>query len=147
MFLVNLKLSNKRIAIIFIIIVAAAISVISLRLNFLNKPEENGVQCSTESEVKEYLLSFGLELGDCSVDEITVPFEFNDVYKNYNKIQISQGFDLANYKGRQLHRFTFSVQNHPDGDKVFAEVLIYENKIVGADIYSTDLDGFMAPLK
>lgn len=147
MFFVNLKLSNKRIAIIFVTIVAAAMLVIFLRLKFLSKPRESSIQCSTQSEVREYLLSFGLELGDCSVDDITVPFDFNDVYKNYNKIQISQGFNLANYKGKQLNRFTFSLQNHPHGDKVFAEVLIYEKQIVGADIYSTDLEGFMAPLK
>ncbi len=147
MFSINLKLSNKRIAVIFIVFVVAVISVVLLRLYFLNKPTENGIECSTEVDVNEYLASFGLQLGECTVDEIIVPYEFNDVYKNYNKIQQSQGFDLADYKGKKLFRYTFSVQNYPDSDSVFAEVLIYRKQIVGADIYSTDLDGFIVPLK
>lgn len=147
MFSVNLKLSNKCIAIIFFVFIVASIFVISLRLNFLDKSIVEGVECSTETEVQEYLNSFGLQLGECTVDDITVPYEFNDVYKGYNNIQKSQGFDLAEYKGKTLQRYTFSVQNHPDGERVFAEVLIYKKIIVGADVYSTDSDGFIAPLK
>ena len=113
----------------------------------MNKSPVSGVECSTETEVREYLNSFGLKLGDCAFDEVTVPYEFNDVYNNYNKIQQSQGFDLTELKGKAVHRYTFSVQNYSEGERVFAEVLIYDNKIVGADIYSTDSSGFMVPLK
>lgn len=147
MFSVNLKLSNKRIAILFITFVVLAMVVISLRLSNLNRPATVSVECSTETEVREYLASFGLQLGDCTVDEITVPYEFNDVYKSYNKIQQSQGFDLVDYKGEKLYRYTFSVQNHPESERAFAEVLLYGKRIVGADIYSTELDGFIVPLK
>jgi hypothetical protein len=68
----------------------------------LDKSVVESVECSTEAEVQEYLNSFGLQLGECTVDDITIPYEFDDVYKGYNNIQKAQGFDLAEYKGKTL---------------------------------------------
>ncbi len=147
MFSVNLKLSNRKIAVILLTFILATVVVVSLRLESFNKQTVEGITCSTEADVKEYLDSFGLQTGDCTVDEITVPFEFNDVYHNYNEIQLSQGFDLSEYKGKVLNKYTFNVLNHPDGEHIFAEVLIFEGTVVGADVYSTELDGFISPLK
>lgn len=147
MFSVNLKLTNKRIVTLLAVFALAVTLLVAVRLQSFCKGKETAVQCNSEAEVKAYLESFGLRLGECTIDQITVPFEFSEVYESYNSVQLSQGFDLSEHKGKALKRYTFAVFDHPDGDDVFAEVLLLDKKIVGADIYSTAHDGFIAPLK
>lgn len=147
MFSVNLKITNKRLTAVLLIFVLSVTVLVALRLETFAKREEPSIKCSTEDDVRMYVASFGIETGECTVDEVTVPSEFGEVYSNYNKVQLSQGFDLVEFKGKSLKRYTFEVLNHPDGDSVFAEVLLFNKTVVGADVYSTALDGFIVPLK
>lgn len=147
MFLVNLKLSNRKIAFILFLFLAITVFAIALRIEACNKTEVHAVVCTNEEELRAYIGSFELELGECRVDNVTIPYEFNDVYNNYNDIQLKQGFNLAEYKGQTVERYTFSVLNHTDGQDVFAEVLIHNQTVIGADVYSTAIEGFISPLK
>lgn len=147
MFSINFRLSNKKIVFGLIFFTVTVVLAVALRLNTFDEQLENIVECSNKTEVCEYLESFGLQLGECTADSIIVPCEFNEVYTNYNKIQLSQGFDLTEYKGKTVNRYTFAVLNHPDGDNIFAEVLIYDKIVIGADVYSIAADGFISPLK
>lgn len=110
----------------------------------------SGEVYSDVDSVCSYINSFGLEVDKLQVvqDEIIVPELFNEVYENYNNIQISQGFDLTKYKGLVLKRYTFPVTNYPEKQQnVFVEILLYQNSIVAADIYSTNAQGFIKALK
>lgn len=147
MFSINFRLSNKRFVLGLILFTATVVLAVAIRLNSFDKQSEIVVECGTEAEVCEYLESFGLQLGEFTADSITVPYEFNEVYTDYNNIQQSQGFDLSEYKGKTVNRYTFTVLNYPDVQDVFAEVLIYNKTVIGADIYSTAVDGFISPLK
>ena len=148
MFFVNLKLTKKRTFLfavfsIFILICALCVGYKS------EYNTSNSVAVGNDVEdIRNYLSSFELELGEITVDKISVPYEFNDVYTNYNLIQQSQGFDLSEFKGKDLTRYTAQITNYTDfnGD-VFAEVLVFDKIIVGADIYSTAADGFIVALK
>ena len=55
---------------------------------------------------------------------------------------------MEEYKGCTLSRYTLKVTNYSDNTKeVFAEVLTYNQRVVAADIYCTDSDGFITALK
>jgi hypothetical protein len=70
--------------------------------------------------------------------------EFDEVYQNYNQIQQEQGFDLTQYAGRQVKRYSYEVFNHPSGDQyVRANLLVYREKLVAGDVCSLQLNGFM----
>ena len=104
--------------------------------------------CSSESSVADYITSFGFEIGEAKIDEVVIPDTFNDVYNNYNDIQKSQGFDLELYKGETVSRYTYRVLNYHIPDiNVFAEVLLFDEKVIAADIYTTEVDGFISALK
>lgn len=94
----------------------------------------------------EYLSSFGFSFEAPVKDEVTVPYVFEAVYENYNAIQRSQGFDLSKYKGKTLTRYTYPLLEENRDDR-FAEILLYGDMIVGADIYSVGFDGEMTALK
>lgn len=104
----------------------------------------------TNEERIAFLKSFGWEVEGNPVEEadVTIPAEFDRVFENYNAIQRSQGFDLSKYKNRDMKRFTYRVTNYPDYEgTVFCNLLVYKNRVVGADICSSDVNGFIRGLK
>ena len=64
---------------------------------------DRGIPGKTEDERLEYLRSLGWEPCCSHMDEksILLPKEFPDVLKNYNEIQLAQGFDLTNTQARR----------------------------------------------
>lgn len=104
------------------------------------------VSASDDMQRAKFLLSYGWEVSTVPLEvvEVTIPKEFNEVYEKYNQLQISQGFDLAQYKGKAVTRYTYSVINYPDGiENVRANVLVYKNRVIGGDICTLDIRGFM----
>ncbi len=78
---------------------------------------------------------------------ITIPNEFDDVYASYNELQKKAGYDLNQYKGKTVWRYSFAVKNIPaESGMVRANVLFYQTRIIGGDVMSTALNGFMYPL-
>lgn len=149
MFIINLKFSLARIVALLIAVTALFIATVAISLERF----ENKAVSATITEgfsAYDYICSFGptVDQSGLMTDEIVVPKNFNDVYNSYNEIQKSQGFDLAKYKGCTLVRYTYPVTDYPDKEQtVFAEILTYNDIVVGADIYSTSVDGFISALK
>lgn len=148
MFLIGLRLSKKKTVVLTLALLV--IFFLSLYVGYSQeyKTTENSYFCNNTDDVAMYLSSFNIDFGEFQIDEITVPYEFSDVYSSYNLIQKEQGFDLTEYKGKTLTRYTANVKNYPDfDDDVYVEVLVYDKLIVGADIYSVSSNGFIVGLK
>lgn len=103
----------------------------------------------TNEERIALLKSFGWEVESEPKEEtdVTIPAEFDRVMENYNAIQRSQGFDLSKYKNRDLKRYTYRVTNYPNYEgTVYANLLVYKNRVVAGDICSSDVNGFILSL-
>ena len=102
---------------------------------------------SDEEKCREFLLSYGWEVGEKSDShaDVTIPAVFDKVYENYNEIQKSSGLDLLPYCGKTGTRYTFIVTNYPIdvGETVYANVIIINGKPIGGDIMTVSLSGFM----
>ncbi len=148
MFMVGFKLTKKKTAILAVVLFIVFFLSLFVGYKEEYKPTKNVFVCNNADDVATYLKSFDVDCGEFQIDEITVPYEFGEVYSSYNSIQIEQGFDLSEYKGKTLTRYTAKVNNYPDSNgDVFVEVLIYNKLIVGADIYSVSSNGFIVALK
>lgn len=93
-----------------------------------------------------FLQSFGwsVEEEPCEIRELLIPAEFGDVYEEYEKLQKEQGLSLKEYRGCLVKRYTYVVKNHPmELEYARANLLVYEEKIIGGDICSLRMDGFM----
>ncbi len=93
-----------------------------------------------------FLAQFGWEVEGEAHDtaQVTIPAEFDKIFSAYNNIQLSQGLDLAPYKSKEVTRYTYRVTNYPDYEgTVYANVFIYRNRVIGADICSADVNGFL----
>lgn len=100
----------------------------------------------TADDAANFLTQFGWEVEATPLEEvkINIPAEFDKVMNAYNELQRSQGLDLSRYKGRDVTRYTFRVTNYPDYDgTVMANVIVYKGKVIGGDLCSSDVTGFI----
>ena len=103
----------------------------------------------TEEQRQEFLTALGWVVNPepDEVVEVIIPKKFDDVYENYNNIQKEQGMDLSRYKGKRCKRYSYTVLNYPGGaQNVRLNLLVCGNKIVGGDVSSMGLDGFLQGL-
>jgi len=107
-------------------------------------PNPKGVR-SNEDRV-DYLTSYGWEVSNdpIATQELLIPEEMDESYHEYLALQNSQGFDLAKYAGDRVKRYTYEITNYPTGEAgVQANLLIYKNTVIGGEVLSPRLDGFL----
>ena len=77
-------------------------------------------------------------------EEVLIPVEFDEVLTEYNNMQKAQGFDLSKYKGKRVMRYAYGITNYPNvSENVRATIFIYKNTVIGGDVHSATMDGFM----
>lgn len=106
------------------------------------------------SKEKDYIVNFLNDYGydvtsrPVEIVRVEIPEPLDDVFENYNELQLKAGFDLHNYTGKCGTRYTYNVKNYADGtENVRANVLVIDGKIVGGDICTLNIDGFMHELR
>lgn len=107
------------------------------------------VASTTEKRV-DFLADCGWQVDPASeqAQQILIPDHFTPVYEKYNDLQRQQGYDLTKFTGRTCLLYTYSVMNYPDKEQtVIADLYVYKNQVIGGDIHSTNMNGFMIGLK
>jgi len=107
------------------------------------------VRCSDDAA--GFLGQFGwvVDAGSAESVTVTIPAEFDKIFAGYNELQKSQGLDLSKYKKKEVIRYTFKVTNYGEFEgkvyqmPVYANVLVYRNRVIGGDICSADVSGFI----
>lgn len=77
------------------------------------------------------------------IAEVDIPSKFNKTYEQYNRLQTDVGLNLEKYKGKAVKRYTYLVLNYEYEGTVLANLLIYNDRVIGGDISSAKADGFM----
>ena len=92
----------------------------------------------------DFLKSLGYSPDEQSEEseDILIPAEFSDVYKNYNDLQKESGCDLSLYKGAACTRYTYI--DTETGRRL--NLIVYKNRIIGGDSCTPSLTGDMTPL-
>ncbi len=109
----------------------------------------NSLSAVNESDVLSFISTYGWQVDDEPVEvrDVIIPETFDEVYSNYNEIQLEQGFNLEKYAGMRVKRWTYIVRNYPDttpaDDYIRINVLVSDGKVIGGDVCSVKLDGFM----
>lgn len=107
-------------------------------------PSPKGVR-SNQDRI-DYLSAYGWQVSEepIATQELLIPKEMDDSYTEYLALQNGQGFDLQKYAGKRVKRYTYEVLNYPTGESgVQANLLICKNTVVGGEVLSTRLDGFL----
>ena len=93
-----------------------------------------------------YLSEYGWEVSSepLSTEELLIPTEMDESYREYLALQSEQGFDLTQYAGKRVKRYTYEIYNYPSGEAgVQANLLVYRNTVIGGEVLSPQLNGFL----
>lgn len=156
MFIYSIKAQSIK---LFFSIVLSIVSIIAVTLFFplgsgkvpsaitvsKNSEEKNFKNIESSEDRIAFLKQFGweVEAEARDVQQITIPVKFDPIYEKYNDLQIKEGLNLKNYKGKTVKKYTYLVNNHNYEGIVYANVLIYKNRVIGGDICSAVSGGFM----
>lgn len=100
----------------------------------------------TNEDRVAYLEGYGWQVVEAplATEELLIPEEMDESYDDYLGLQASQGFDLEEYAGKRVKRYTYEITNYPTGEAgVQANLMIYRNTVVGGEVLSPQMDGFL----
>ncbi len=85
----------------------------------------------------DYLSQFGFIVSGEPIDEedLKIPKTFDSSFDSYIALQNEQGFDFENYAGKKIKRYTYELN---DNSNRMVSLLIYKNKVIGAEVFSSD---------
>lgn len=109
----------------------------------------NYTNVKTNDDRLGFLTQFGWTVDSEPLEErkVTIPSEFDRIFICYNDLQRQQGLDLAKYKNKDVMRYTYKINNYPDYDgTVYANIIVYRGKVIGGDVCSADVNGFVVTL-
>jgi len=149
MFVYSVKSSRLKLAAL-ILVAAAAVALLVLARG--HKPAAGGairLAAATAQERMAFLSQFGWEAAEdpLEVSEVIIPAQFDETYQRYNEIQKAQNLDLSKFAGKRVKRWTYEIKNYPGYEGkpgvVQANLLIDKGVVIGGDICSLELGGFL----
>lgn len=153
MFIYSLRASTLK---FFAVVCVALVGLITL-IAFIPAYGQDSEAVSTDVDIDydgiktnedrvEFLGQFGWEVNPNVKEsvEVTIPSEFDKIFTGYNEIQKRQGLDLSDYKKKKVMRYTYEVTNYEGAEgTVYANILVYRHRVIGGDICSADVTGFI----
>lgn len=154
MFIFSVKADKRKICVVLAALLLVVTAVIVIARIRSEKPSavsaglKYSLSAGTSEERVAFFQQFNWQVAPepVSVQDVTIPTAFNDVYSNYNRIQKEQGLDLTPYAGKVCRQWVYAVLNYPQQGQdaqVRATILVYNNRVVGGDLSTTAVDGFM----
>ena len=147
MFTKSLKLTKKRAVALLLflgVILSAAVVLCSSPRSLLSTGDMLDVSQTKGRE--KYLASYGWEIDPDSEEErnVLLPKSFEGAVGEYADMQTRQGYDFASYAGLECRQYTYTVTNYEGcGGTVYATLYIKGTRVIGGDIHSAAIDGFM----
>ena len=155
MFIYSLRASTIK---FFAVVCVALVTLITL-IAFIPNFDGGSVSAATGNDVTynfekiktnedrvKFLSQFGWQVNQDPIEtsEVTIPSSFDRVFASYNEIQKQQGLDLTKYKNKEVMRYTYEITNYQGYEgTVYVTVIVYRNKVIGGDVCSADVKGFI----
>lgn len=151
MFIISIKNGKKKIAAVLalavavVAVVAVSAKVRSKSPQAVNAGKKYSLSASSNNERIAFFKQFGWQAKQDPLSEkdVTIPEKFNNVFINYNNIQKEQGLDLEPYAGKQCKQYIYEITNYPQQQSMRGTLLVYNGRVIGGDLSTTELDGFM----
>ena len=162
MFICSLRASKIKFLLSAIVCAAIVVSVIVFLPDSEHTVTVNGTQydskikfdgIKSEEDVRMFASGLGYVLEEAPIEhyEVKIPSKMDAVLEKYNDLQKSQGFNLAKYKNKTVHRYTYIVKGLPGEEKlpekdVLLTIIVYKDKVVGGDLFyeGTEVKPFLA---
>ena len=148
MYIKTVKL-RRPVFIVLVVLIMAALLLLAGLCAVKASAGKRVYKVATEAQRQSLISELGWQTGDKPVSHktITIPDEFDDVYKSYNDLQKEQGFDLTAYRGKKAEVYTYKLYNYKGHKDTMQLTLIgCGGELIAGDVCCTELDGFMQGL-
>lgn len=149
MFIWSTRLSKKKLVLGGVLIACVLAAALCLPTLLGAEEAPAALPGETNAQRVEYLRNCGWEVVEEPVEtfQFLLPEKLEEPYASYNDLQLSQGFDLRPYCGRQLARYTYTLTNYPNRPEgVQANLYVCDGQIIGGDIFCPGAGGFQEAL-
>ena len=150
MFVLTTRLRKKRailVGVLVILLIAGGLLWRGLSRD-AEVPEETVLR-DNEDRIA-YLKELGWEVDEEPIEsmDLQLPEELTGSYAAYNELQLAQGFDLRDYLGKSVSRWTYQVRNYPDRpEDVQLNLYLCEDRPIAGDIIAGGEGGFQGTLR
>lgn len=150
MFIITKRFTRAK-AVGSVLLLGICLSGLVLLTGACQRSEELSPPCAeTNDDRLAYLTQLGWEVESKPIEtlHLQLPEEFQDTeYDAYNALQLSQGFDLRQYAGLSLVRYTYVVTNYPGrSDTVQLNLYCCDGVVVAGDVIAPGENGFQSSL-
>jgi hypothetical protein len=151
MFVISVKTGKRKmIAVLAAVLIVVTAAIVAVKL-FRSAPSADSggkkysLTASTGEERVAFFRQFGWEVKSQPIanGKVTIPQTFDDIYTRYNNIQQEQGLDLTPYAGKTCEQWVYEITNFPEQEIMRGTLLVYNGLVVGGDLCTPALDGFM----
>ncbi len=141
---------RKTVAVLAVLLVAVTVVLVLVGLHgappqAVSSGRKYSLSASTNEERVAFFKQFGWSVNAEPIDsgDVAVPEKFNDVYLSYNNIQKEQGLNLLPYAGKTVQQWIYAVTNYPQQESMRGTILVSGGRVIGGDLSTPQLDGFM----
>jgi len=149
MMFLTAKVDLKKILIVLAVLAGVILGI--LWISGDNSQETaGGAPLNTNEGRVQFLADLGWKAAASPVEstQVKIPEQMSEVFSRYNALQLSQGYDLSKYAGKQVMRYVYRIDNYPGAaEPVYATILMYKNQVIGGDITDTTPGGKIQGLK
>ncbi len=152
MMVMTAKVDLKKIMLILAGIAAVIVALILIFGGNGEAAATSAPSLATNDGRVQFLESFGWDVTTSPLQstQVKIPEEMSDVFRRYNTLQLSQGYDLQEYAGKTVMRYVYEISNYPDAtEPVLATLLVHKGDVIGGDITDTapggKIHGFKGP--
>lgn len=137
------KIKSKPLLFAFLVLLVS----FCLIVEFLSNCPSEATIIDNASRVA-YIRNLGIDIEEELIEEKTfsIPEKFTNVFLKYNDLQLRSGFNLIKYSGKNAVIYKYKANNY-NNSKAFVNLIVLDGRVIGGDISSIELDGFMLPLK
>ena len=151
MFLMTAKVSRRR----MLAALGGLIVLIAGMLLLFRSPDaaetiargQNAPAVKTAEQRLAFLRELGYSPGEEKSMQVRIPKEGGEVFRRYNELQKSQGFDLTRFAGKNVMRCEFELRDFPGASApVHATLLLYRGRLIGGDVTDSSPGGRVTAL-
>ena len=150
MFVVTTRVSKTKLAALVTLLIAVLVVSAIWAAAKTGTAEEADVRNGETNEARvAFITQQGWQVNaePVQTQSVKIPAEDSEVFRRYNELQQSQGFDLTRYAGRQATRYVYEVLNAEEAEgPVYATIFVLDGRIVGGDVTDTAPAGKMQGL-
>ena len=150
MMVMTAKVDLKKILLILAGIAAVIVALILIFGGSGEAAATSAPSLATNDGRVQFLESFGWDVATSPLQstQVKIPEEMSEVFRRYNALQLSQGYDLQGYAGKTVMRYVYEICNYPEAtEPVLATLLVHKGQVIGGDITDTAPGGKIHGLK